>query len=261
MKKKKLSLNEMAGVFPVLNKQEQLHVIGGGDGTSNNPFTEYEANRMIDEGVFNGGYVRDDSGELSYWLPEVEVWPSGYGDSSSYYYTQGDSYYGDDNPWGAYYYDPNYNPWASDDNPYGFVDLVGDVGTISSAIEQYAGLTQVGTNGQLYYETKTGRVFRGNQYVGTTSLEGLAKSLNKVLGPVSVGITIYNVGNAYATGGLQGASDQVISEAGGWVGALAGGELGASIGSFFGPPGTLIGGAIGAVVGSYYGGKIIEIRW
>ena len=84
--------------------------------------------------------------------------------------------------------------------------------TISNAIEEYSGKTQVGTNGQLYYETKTERVFRGNQYVGTTSLEGLAKSLNKVLGPVSLGISVYNVVDAFNTGGIDAASTKVRSE-------------------------------------------------
>lgn len=254
MKKKKLTLDELSGVFPVLNIQEQRLVIGGGNGTSSNPFTEYEANRMIEEGVFNGGYVRDESGELSYWLPEVEVWPSGYGDSNDYYYTQGDSYYGDDDPWGAYYYDPDYNPWASDDNPYGLLDLTGDLGTISSAIERHAGLTQVGTNGQLYYETKTGRVFHGNQYVGTTSLEGLAKSVNKYLGPAGAVISVYNVCSAASNNGVQGAIHAGGQELGGWAGAYALGQAGAFVGSCICPgAGTLIGGVLGAIVGSIVG--------
>lgn len=261
MKKQKITFSELSGFFSVLDVQEQQFVVGGGDGTSSNPFTEYEANRMIEEGVFNGGYVRDGSGELSYWLPEVTIWPFGYGDSNSYYFTQCDSYYWNEDPWDAYYYDPDYNLWASDDNSYGFLDLTGDVGTISNAMENYSGLTQVGTNGQLYYETKTGRVFLGNQYVCTTSLEGLAKSLNKVLGPVSLSISVYNVLDAYNTGGADTATTQIISELGGWAGAIAGGKLGAAIGSFAGPPGTLIGGIIGTVIGSHCGSAIVEINY
>lgn len=261
MKKKKLIFSELSELFSVLDGKEQQFFIGGGNGTASNPFTEYEANRMIEEGVFNGGYVRDDCGELSYWLPDIDIWPSGYGYSNNYYFTQGGAYYGSEDSWDAYCYDPNYNPWASDENPYGFLDLTGDMETISNAIEEYSGKTQVGTNGQLYYETKTGRVFRGNQYVGTTSLEGLAKSLNKVLGPVSLGISVYNVVDAFNTGGIDAASTKVRSELGGWAGAIAGGKLGSSVGCFAGPPGVLIGGVIGAVIGSHYGSVVVEIKY
>ncbi len=89
MKKKKLIFSELSELFSVLDGKEQQFFIGGGNGTASNPFTEYEANRMIEEGVFNGGYVRDDCGELSYWLPDIAIWPSGYGYSNNYYFTQG----------------------------------------------------------------------------------------------------------------------------------------------------------------------------
>lgn len=258
--KKKLTFGDLSEFFPILTNLEQMQFWGGGSGTSENPFTVYEALRMIEEGVFNGGYVEEDNGELSFWLPETSI----YCNSSGYENDYGYAYYSDnsydyDNPWGAYYYDPNYNPWIND-NLYGLIDFTGDIGTISDAIESYAGKTQIGSNNKLYFETKTGRVFLGNQYVGTTSLEGLAKSLNKYLGPAGVTITAYNIMSAYQEGGIDSLIYSAGKEAGGWAGAIAGGKVGAAIGTAFCPgAGTLIGGIIGAIGGSWGGSYIVEI--
>lgn len=96
-------------------------------------------------------------------------------------------------------------------------------------------------------ETKTGRVL-GNQYVGTTSLRGLANVANKYLGPAGLMFSVYNVGSSFESGGSSVAIYQAASEAGGWARAIAGGKIGAAVGTSFGPAGTLIGGAIGALI-------------
>ncbi|BAR49077.1 hypothetical protein TFKS16_1509 [Tannerella forsythia KS16] len=51
------SLDELAKTLPVIEEASQMHYVGGGDGTSANPYTQYEYNTMLNSNSWNGGYV------------------------------------------------------------------------------------------------------------------------------------------------------------------------------------------------------------
>lgn len=257
---KKISCNDLAGLFPVLDMEELMSFVGGGDGTTSNPFTEYEAERMMECGVFYGGYVKDDSGETSYWLPEVTVW-GGYGSGYGY-----DSY-GYDNPWDSYYSDPSYNPWGYDgyannsapncpDWISNATDIAGGIGDVISQSNM-----RYGSNGKLYYNTRNGGLFYGNQYVTTTSLSTLGKSLGK-LGYASYGISVYNIAADCYNGDYAAAGQEAATTAGCIAGGWAGAKTGALIGSVICPGiGTAIGSVVGGLIGGYGGSYIVEISF
>lgn len=259
---KKLSCDDLSGLFPVLDTEELMSFVGGGDGTTSNPFTEYEAERMIECGVFNGGYVKDDSGEVSYWLPEVTVWgSSGYG--------YGYDNYGYDDHWNSYYYDPSYNPWGYDGcgNTYYSPGLPNCPSWVSYPTDIAGGIGEIitnsnmryGSNGKLYYNTRNGGLFYGNQYVTTTSLSTLGKALGK-LGYVSYGISVYNMAADCYNGDYQAATQEAATTAGGIAGSIAGAKIGVLIGTAVCPGiGTAIGGAVGGIIGGWGGSYIVEI--
>lgn len=268
---KKLTCDDLSGLFPLLEKEEQMAFVGGGDGTTTNPFTEYEANRMMEEGVFNGGYVKDESGELSYWLPEVEVW----GHSSGYGYGYNSGYGDDYDPWDSYYYDPNYDPWST----YGYGNQyyynqwdgnsnnsqiptipgwTGDAASSAGSLGNWLvdNKARWGSNQKLYFSTQNGKVFMGNQHVATTDLRGLGNAL-KAAGYLSYGISVYNIVTTYKNEGSDAAMDEVWTTAGSMAGGWAGAKIGALIGTGVCPGvgtaiGTVIGGIIGGVGGSYW---------
>lgn len=257
---KKLSCNDLAGLFSVLNTEELMSFVGGGDGTTSNPFTEYEAERMIECGVFNGGYVKDDSGELSYWLPESVVWGenpnSGYDCDNWNAYGYNYGYYGNEyyfNQWDGYYTD-------------GFPevpDCIGNTCDITDGLGDFleASKAQLGDNAKLYFSTQTGKVFRGNQYVATTSLEGLGKALQKA-GWVGNAITVYNVLTTLNNEG----TEEALRDAGeAIVGGMGGGYIGAQFGTMIGTAicpgvGTAIGAVVGGIIGSWGGSYWVEIQ-
>lgn len=261
---KKLSCYDLAGLFSVLNTEELMSFVGGGDGTTSNPFTEYEAKRMIECGVFNGGYVKDDSGDLSYWLPEVVVWGgcgSGYGYDDYGYY----------NPWDSYYYDSSYNPWGDDGygNNYYSPSLPNCPDWVSNATDIAGGIGDIisnsnmsyGSNGKLYYITRNGGLFYGNQYVTTTSLSTLGKSLG-ILGYASFGIAVYNVASDCYNGDYNAATQEAATAAGSLAGGWAGAKVGSLVGTAICPGiGTAIGGVIGGLIGGWGGSYIVEISF
>ena len=53
------SLDELARVMPVIDKQSQRLFIGMGDGSSSNPYTQIEYECMTSAGYWSGGYVVD----------------------------------------------------------------------------------------------------------------------------------------------------------------------------------------------------------
>lgn len=62
MKKNKLtkkSLEELAQVMPVLCEKLQTTFVGGGNGTQNDPYSEYEYDAMLASGSWNGGFVEN----------------------------------------------------------------------------------------------------------------------------------------------------------------------------------------------------------
>lgn len=64
----KKSLEELAKSLPVIEKSIQMGFIGGGNGTSSDPYTLAEFDSMSDSGNWNGGFVMGLNGEgvLSY---------------------------------------------------------------------------------------------------------------------------------------------------------------------------------------------------
>lgn len=51
------SLDELAKMLPVIEKNHQLGYVGGGNGTSADPYTMVEYESMLSGGNWNGGYV------------------------------------------------------------------------------------------------------------------------------------------------------------------------------------------------------------
>lgn len=51
------SLNELAKTMPVIEESLQMSYVGGGNGTSANPYTQAEFDNMLSNDNWNGGYV------------------------------------------------------------------------------------------------------------------------------------------------------------------------------------------------------------
>lgn len=51
------SLDELAKMLPVIEESFQMSYVGGGDGTSANPYTVTEFDSMCSSDNWNGGYV------------------------------------------------------------------------------------------------------------------------------------------------------------------------------------------------------------
>lgn len=274
---RKITIKELSGLCTILTNQELAEVIGGGVGTKANPYTLDEVSNMSDLELLNSFYYEDDNGQIHYYYggSSVTVYgnygacsytPYSYGIYSSEYavggyhvftYSEYEAMLSAGEWSGGYVRDGDiqmYIPQEGSDGNNDLLDFTSHIGDFWDGVEKGAGKTQVGTNGILYFETKTGRVFMGNQYVGTTSLQGLAKSINVWLGPINLGISVYNVVNATQNEGVNGALKQASHEAGTYTGAWAGAKMGAFIGSSFGPCGTLVGGVVGAVGGAIGGG-------
>ena len=126
MKRKRMSLDELSCILPVLSKIEQRMCVGGGTGTREDPYTYEDYCDLLIRGQFYGGWM--DWG--GYMLPiEVTVYGNsysfGYGNSYSYidYYGWGSSYNWDFRPyisWGNGQYGPygfGYGPYYGRD-PY-----------------------------------------------------------------------------------------------------------------------------------------------
>jgi RHS repeat-associated protein len=170
-----------------------------------------------------------------------------------------------------------YADWSKNKS-LGNLGQVNDVvDNIGGSLGANAGLTSLGSNGKLYFETPNGGVFRGNQYASTTSIAKYGSKIGRVTGPFGHTISAGQIGyGVYRDGGQFGYNAQVAAGgvAGGMVGAWAGAEVGAYSGSaiggaigvwFFGvgaAPGAAIGGVVGGIVGGitggYYGGELGE---
>jgi len=156
------------------------------------------------------------------------------------------------------------------------VAALGGVGNAEKVITSFgnslannAGVIRIGDNFRIYGPTANGGVFRGNQHVRTHSLSNIGRGISRVSGPVGHGISVLEVGTAFADEDLTfGPRTQVTAgrAIGGTGGAAAGAYLGALAGTPFGGigaiPGGVIGGFIGGVFGgfggSYVGGEAVE---
>ena len=96
-------LDELAKNQQRISELEMKSFVGGGSGTLDDPYSEYEATIAIDFGTFKGGYVEDSHGVVSYWHKEIIVTPYGvysspYGMWNSMYGSYGyESYYNGSN--------------------------------------------------------------------------------------------------------------------------------------------------------------------
>ncbi|MDR0602737.1 MAG: hypothetical protein LBG80_00360 [Bacteroidales bacterium] len=54
---KRLTIDEMAEIMPIIEKSEQERMLGGGDGSSGNPYTWDEYEYLADNDNWYGGYV------------------------------------------------------------------------------------------------------------------------------------------------------------------------------------------------------------
>ena len=96
-------LGELAKNQQRISELEMKSFVGGGSGTLDDPYSEYEATISIDFGTFKGGYVEDSHGIVSYWHKDIIVTPYGvysspYGMWNSMYGSDGyESYYNGSN--------------------------------------------------------------------------------------------------------------------------------------------------------------------
>ena len=140
-------------------------------------------------------------------------------------------------------------------------DVVGAVNTAGDALEHNPKKINYGSNGKFYFETKSGRVFCGNQYIGTTSVNGIGKLITTYVGKIDIALKVYDIGATYYDEGLEDGNKKLATsvggEAGAWLGRLAFAELGVKFGSavgvWAGPAGPAIGGVIGGIIGAVGG--------
>lgn len=98
MKRKltKATLSELELHCEIMKLFEQKGVVGGGDGSINNPYT-YE--QFCAASCFPGGWVKMQNGEVTYCFPEIVVTPDDSNSSGTNYGTgfDGNTSYGNDN--------------------------------------------------------------------------------------------------------------------------------------------------------------------
>lgn len=241
--------------------------------TKDNPYTSDEAYSLIDEGAFKGGYVIDSNGLVSYWLGEAEVvaYNSSSEDEFIPIYDFNSIFH--EIFWRSYY-DSDWYPFGTDASsvslPYAdgtASSIVGAVDAVGEALEKNPKKINYGSNGKFYFETRTGRVFCGNQYIGTTSLNGIGKLISDYAGGINAVLTVYNILATYNNEGFEAGNKELAtsagSTAGGWAGAVLGAKIGAAIGGWTGPIGGALGGIIGGIIGGvggdFAGNRLVEI--
>ncbi len=123
------------------------------------------------------------------------------------------------------------------------------------SLKNYAGNSTIGSNGKFYWHAAGERGFYGNQYVSTTNLAKVGRTITKITGPVGMTLGVIDISKGYIQdGGKIGyhTARATAYYAGGWAGAAVGLKYGAMLGtSLGGVPGTVIGGAVGGIIGSF----------
>jgi hypothetical protein len=296
MEREQLTLGALSEMNSSSQTGGYAQTTGGEKGTRENPYLQEEIDPLIDNGTFGGGYVKDENGFITYWLGCVNI----YGDSNSssesddednmHDFNSGwyDDIFGGSMDASSDFWSNSGSSMSDDDSTSAsafWQDATGYAETVGDAVEANAGMTRVGNNGKFYFETRTGRVFYGNHYRGTTSLAQLGSTIKKYAKPVNWAISVYNIGSAYANDDKEGALKETTSVAGGiagsefgvWAGSGAGVwatiKLGALVGSSVGPAGVAIGGIVGGIIGGIgcsvagseigykVGSYIVEIGW
>ena len=75
---RRLTLEELAVIKPIVSKMKQQSCFGCGDGTSASPYTWDEYQALLDDGTLDGScFVTNQSGETIIGLPEVTCSASG----------------------------------------------------------------------------------------------------------------------------------------------------------------------------------------
>lgn len=271
MERKKLNLNDLAQMHST--KVASNPVSSATKGTKDNPYTSGEAYSLIDEGAFKGGYVIDSNGLVNYWLGEAEVvaYNSSSEDEFIPIYDFNSIFH--EIFWRSYY-DSDWYPFGTDASsvslPYAdgtASSIVGAVDAVGEALEKNPKKINYGSNGKFYFETRTGRVFCGNQYIGTTSLNGIGKLISDYAGGINAVLTVYNILATYNNEGFEAGNKELAtsagSTAGGWASAMLGAKIGAAIGGWTGPIGGALGGIIGGIIGGvggdFAGNRLVEI--
>ena len=284
------SLDELAQRMPVLSEEVQSSFVGGGDGSFNDPYTFEEYSKLHNPTQV---FYLNDSGTICYDLPDVVVvgqsgsvsgsvpWSisgnaSDPNTGSGIYYSWGNlgGDYGNEAFWSWFF-----GGGGSDGTtlPYfdGTENFTDDLSIVGDSMKENAGKTRFGSDGKFRFETQTGRVFNGNQYVTTTSLKEIGNVIGKYAGKAAFGVTVYNV---VATGineghqhgvvaGFEAAGKEGAKAAGGYAGAsagiAAGGKVGALVGTAICPGAGTIAGIIAGIIlgvgGSLAGEYLVEI--
>ena len=257
MDRKKLTLNNL----PQIRKKQISSRAANSDvkGTKDNPFFEDEALSLIDKGKFKGGYVESKDGLVSYWLGEAEVIAYNSASEEDFVFDFNSDFYKDfcNNYYGSDSY-PYGTSESSISSPYvgeTVSDVVDAVDTSGDVLAKNPYKINYGSNGKFYFETKTGRVFCGNQYVGTTYVNGVGKLISKYVGPINIGLTAYNVVATYVNEGVEAGNEEAATSVGGMAGAWFGLKIGMAVGSWAGPIGAIAGGIIGSI-GFEIGGEL-----
>ena len=268
MERKKLTLVELSRMYNAKNLARAVN--SGVRGTKDNPYTKSEVDSLIDKGKFKGGYFIDDNGLVSYCLGTAEIVAYNSASEEDFIYDFNSDFYVD---FCNSYYNSDSCPFGTSESsiniPYADgigSSIVGAVNTTGSALDGPKKINY-GSNGRFYFETRTGRVFCGNQYVGTTSLNGIGQLITKYVGKIDIGLTVYSVCATYCNEGFEAGTKEAAVSAGGaaasWAGTMLGAKVGVMIGSWTGPIGAGIGGVIGGIIGGvggdYVGSHLVEI--
>ena len=139
LKLKRLTLNELAEIMPIVSENEQQEYEGGGNGTSGNPYTYAEYESLLNAGRWTGGYVVG----MGYTTAEVTVTPYDPNDCWWHciaYINNGGSDYGDRaaRSFAREYYGSGYNPFN--------YAMTGNKATMDSYFQKYV---RSGYSGQI----------------------------------------------------------------------------------------------------------------
>lgn len=114
----RLNLFELKEKGNLIDKASQTHFVGGGSGTSGDPFTEEEFNYLSSYGCWQGGWVEG----MGWVTPDVYIYSSKPG---GYNYGSGNHGSGSTPNWpswpgggGNYYVNPNHRPGYGGYTPY-----------------------------------------------------------------------------------------------------------------------------------------------
>lgn len=110
--------------------------------------------------------------------------------------------------------------------------------SVPAGLAELSGLTRVGSNGQLYLQTATGRVFLGNQYVTTVSLAKIGKFAGSGAAYVTLVVDAHSLSTGKIGWGKVAADATIIGAS-----ALIGGPFG-----------------VGLSVGYFGGDSFLQIR-